>query len=201
MRDTNPWKEFPCIPDIIFFLCRVVIMGRNPGEQCDDDPGSGSSDWKDVFESEKPQEHAEAEEQETAIQKTPEHPKGLIVIEDEPEHFAVEDPKKKRRGKIHTVKDLPKDDLFADLFGLSAPQEEEFQEIRFVQSGRRLKDGKMMYVAVVPSFSSIVNTFWLEILVGMLLLGFFGILLLANMARRRRLNRQQQYVPQVLHVN
>lgn len=59
--------------------------------------------------------------------------------------------KKALHGKVHTLDDLPPDEMdFISLFGIPpAPEPPEVS----IEAGRRLSDGKIKYNAKIPSFS------------------------------------------------
>lgn len=113
-------------------------------------------------------------------------------------------PRARFHGKVHTLDDLPPDELdFASLFGV--PPAPEPPEMNF-EAGRRLSDGKIKYSASLPPISFAAFGFPAEmqgfsiqveyVLIGVLLVFLLGIWL----GRKATQNRFQRELRRV-HTN
>lgn len=137
------------------------------------------------------------------VGRLPRHNKEYLkvsIVDDERtrrENATNKDEKEKRQfhGKVHTLDDLPADDLdFYKIFGGAPP--EEPAEVN-IEAGRRLKDGKIFYSAKFPNniFEGIdIGAFSLELeyIVIFILVVFLIGVFIGKLASRRNHNKAIQ---------
>lgn len=136
--------------------------------------------------------------------KVPRMPRELLRVDPEG-NIDAEQRAKVNRKKIHTIDDLPKDSVFESLF----PEQEEVDEGNMkVESGRRLRDGKMFHHAYITdpvkgkmsiiewtgfSYETLVLIGAVVLFIGMLLVRLLISWILRKGSQAKRLEEQREF--------
>lgn len=98
---------------------------------------------------------------------------------------------KRKPGRVATLDDLPKESEFEMLFGKQPEPEPQLK----VETGMRLKDGKVYHTAIFPTLEN-MSIDWsgisFDVLMLILAFVFFTVVVLTKIFKRARISRQRQ---------
>lgn len=125
----------------------------------------------------------------------------VSIVSDPPDKvYKSEKPTRSaERSRVHTIKDLPKDDIMYDLFGLgNNPQKgiesnSALPKDAFLNGGRRVRDGAIVYQPSMPSVESLMGNYMFEIIVIVCLLLFLSGLFIGRLVSPPKTKRVRAF--------